>query len=132
MNSVSNSDSKQCTESKLGWVHRMHTLNPNCAPTARALRPGRARTTPCRGVQCAMSQAQHRLCRKPPRSYHGCVAARTRALLCLVSRPCCCRIAGRVATHLNSQAFACHDKTDCIVTRSLTRLPSCHETKTVS
>ena len=26
MNSVPNSDSEQCTESKLGWIHQMHTL----------------------------------------------------------------------------------------------------------
>ena len=40
MNSVPNSDSEQCIESRLGWVHRMHTLNPSCVPTARALRLG--------------------------------------------------------------------------------------------
>ena len=34
MNSVPNSDSEQRTESKLGWVHQVHTLNPAYAPTA--------------------------------------------------------------------------------------------------
>ena len=36
MNSVPNSDSEQCPKSKLGLVHRVHTMNPSCAPTARA------------------------------------------------------------------------------------------------
>ena len=32
---------KQCTKSKLSWVHQVHTQRtPGCAPTARALRPG--------------------------------------------------------------------------------------------
>ena len=44
MNSVPNNDSKQCTESKLGWVHRVHTLNPSCAPQA-------VRKAPCRGAR---------------------------------------------------------------------------------
>ena len=38
-----NSDSEQCTESKLGWVHRVHTQR---TLVARMVRPGRARTTP--------------------------------------------------------------------------------------
>ena len=37
MNSVPNSDCKQCTESKLGWVHCAHTQNPGGAHTARAV-----------------------------------------------------------------------------------------------
>ena len=38
MNSYPNSDSKQCPESKLGWVHRMHTQGTLATTT---LRPGR-------------------------------------------------------------------------------------------
>ena len=37
MNSDLNSDCKQCTESKLGWVHSTHTQNPGGAYTARAV-----------------------------------------------------------------------------------------------
>ena len=37
MNSYLNSDYKQCTESKLGWVHSAHTQNPGRAHTARAV-----------------------------------------------------------------------------------------------
>ena len=58
---------KQCTESRLGWVHRVHTLNPSCTPTARALRLGRAHNVhwaPCRGVHWAVSWP-------PPRPYRG-------------------------------------------------------------
>ena len=32
-----NSDLKQCTITKLGWVHSAHTQNPGCARTARAM-----------------------------------------------------------------------------------------------
>ena len=37
MNSYLNSDCKQCTESKLGWVHCAHTQNPSCAHTKCAV-----------------------------------------------------------------------------------------------
>ena len=39
MNSVLNSDSKQCTESRLGWVHRVHT---QLTLATRAQLPSRA------------------------------------------------------------------------------------------
>ena len=37
MNSYLNSDWKQCTKSKLGWVHSAHTQSPGRAHTARAV-----------------------------------------------------------------------------------------------
>ena len=37
MYSGSNNDCKQCTESKLGWVHSAHTQNPGRMHTARAV-----------------------------------------------------------------------------------------------
>ena len=43
MNSVQNSTSELCIESKLGWVHQVHTLNPGCAHRPR--------------THCAVSQA---------------------------------------------------------------------------
>ena len=52
MNSVPNSDSKQCLESKLGQVHSVHTLNPGCAHYAQA-----AHTAPCRRPGLVVSQA---------------------------------------------------------------------------
>ena len=48
MNSVSNSDSEQCTESKLSRVHSAPTLGPGCAQAARALRRVMARARPYR------------------------------------------------------------------------------------
>ena len=39
MNSAPNSDCKQCTGSKLGWVHSVH---PQGTQAASALRPGRS------------------------------------------------------------------------------------------
>ena len=111
------SDLEQCTESKLGWVHQVHTLNPACAPTAPRSRAQRALGA-VSWHQGAVSQAQHRPCCKPPRPYRGRVAAHTLALLRAVSQPCRSRIAGRVATHPRSQASVCHYTTDCIVTHS--------------
>ena len=53
--------------SKLGWVHRVHTLNPGCAHRSGALRPISAhsvRWASCRGVRWAMSWP-------PSRPYRG-------------------------------------------------------------
>ena len=58
MNSVQNSDSKQCTESRLGWVHRVHTLNLGCAPIARWA----GRVVAHRGCIMAPLSAVSRLC----------------------------------------------------------------------
>ena len=41
------SDSETVLSPKLGWVHRVHTLNPGCAPTAHALRPGLCACSAC-------------------------------------------------------------------------------------
>ena len=80
MNSIPNSDSEQCTESKLSRVHSAPTLGPACAHTTRALhrvaslaqschRPGLAISWPCvdtrpRTLLRAISQAP-RPCRAP-------------------------------------------------------------------
>ena len=53
MNSGLNSDSEQCTESKLGRVHSAHTHGPSCMHVGRALRLGCAhavRWVPCCGT----------------------------------------------------------------------------------
>ena len=42
MTNVSNSDSEQCTESKLSRVHSAPTLGPSCTRTASCRRPGLA------------------------------------------------------------------------------------------
>ena len=62
-NSVPNSDSEQCTESKLGWVHQVHTLaqptrtsRAHCAQAGLVVvRTGQAR--PCRNAHPAVSCA---------------------------------------------------------------------------
>ena len=58
MNNAPNNDSEQLTESKLSWVHKVHTLNPavrplhaHCAQVERTARAGRsvmAHLAPCR------------------------------------------------------------------------------------
>ena len=50
-----NSDSKQCTESKPGRVHRVHTQRTLVAHTLRTHCAQAVRTTPCRGAQGAVS-----------------------------------------------------------------------------
>ena len=59
-----NSDKEQCTESKLGWVHQVHTLTqPTCTSRAYCSRPAVSRScpgpVPCRIVACGRS------CRRP-------------------------------------------------------------------
>ena len=64
MNSYPNSDCKQCTESKLGWVHCAHTQNPSRAHTARVVPRSwallRAQQAGCAHV--AHSQCRSRAC----------------------------------------------------------------------
>ena len=94
MNSDPNSDCKQCTESKLGWVHNAHTQGPGCAhalprlrtrcaQAARTLRPSRAqaaRWVPCRCALGAVSWPPLRLCRRSCRSAHWQCCRPCRAL----------------------------------------------------
>ena len=114
MNSVPNSDSEQCTESKLGWVHQVHTLT-QLARTGRAhcTQAGHVTAVSWRAGCCivspapAVSQAWLAVsrivlpcrapCREPSAQYRGASYA--------VSQPCCCRIIGRVATHPSGQAL---------------------------
>ena len=98
MNSVPNSDSEQCPESRLSWVHKVHmvhTLNPSCAPTMRTQRPGHAtRWAGCvvahRGCIVGHSwppSQPYRSCAQPNRgrvvAYGSCVAG-----LCRDTKPC--------------------------------------------
>ena len=57
-----NSDPKQCTITKLGWVHSAHTKNPGRAHTQN---PGRAQC-PGRGRCCAHCRLVARLSRAQP------------------------------------------------------------------
>ena len=84
------------------------------APCRRPRRPYHAPVSP-RALLRAVSQPP-RPCRAHSRSYRGTSYA--------VSQPGRCRIAGRVTTHPRSQASACHDTTDCIVTHSPAARPS--------
>ena len=126
INSDPNSGLEQCTESKLGRMHRVHTLNPGCAHTMRALCPGlvhAASWAPCCGTHWRCVVALLRLClalcrgpcRKPPghdteiisRLNSCCVAratARVSWFLCHVVGRCC----------VVSQPLAC-----CVATSSL-------------
>ena len=89
MNSDPNSDCKQCTESKLGWVHSAHTQNPGRA-TLRAQCPGRGRCCAHNAQVARMSRAQPaQVARIEPRSWVH-VATSLEAIPCrdinLVSR----------------------------------------------
>ena len=61
MNSYPTSDCKQCTESKLGWVHSAHTQSPGRAHTACAVPRSWAllrAQRPCRAHSKRMPRAQ--------------------------------------------------------------------------
>ena len=100
MNSVLNSYSKQCTESKLSQVHSAPTLGPACAHTTCALRRVAGLARPCRRLGPAVSQAWpgrvaahaqscrvHRRCCAPYRKLLGRIAC----LQCVCSAPAPCR-----------------------------------------
>ena len=57
MNNVPNSDSEQCTESKLSRVHSAPTLGLACAHTVRVLRCVAGLAWPCHRPGLAVSQA---------------------------------------------------------------------------
>ena len=75
MNSVQNSDSEQCTESKLGQVHNVHTHGLGCEHAARWAGRVVAHRAPCGGL---------------PLSYRGLPLGRVArcAVLYVVARPC--------------------------------------------
>ena len=88
MNSDPNSDSEQCTESKLGRVHSAHTHGPGCAHAASVLRPGHAHN--------AMSQRTLASYPGKARPCHERVAARTGRVASRVVRARC-HVVGRVS-----------------------------------
>ena len=78
MNSDPNNDSKQCSESKLGRVHRVHTqrtqvartLHTHCAQATRTPQVGRrvvAPLRPCRSAHWSCHRPCRELCRAPCR-----------------------------------------------------------------
>ena len=120
-----NSGSEQCPESKLGWVHRVHTLGSSCAHTAP--RPGAQRALgamswctgrriaghalPCRGRvtarTCALALRVTALLPLPPITIQNCFA--TQSIPCAHRAPY--RIAGHVAVLYHSPAALCCDTT---------------------
>ena len=93
MNSVPNNDSEQYTESKLGWVHQVHTLNPACAHRPRALCPGQ----PCRSRVMGLCPVVSRLMVGHVASLVGGVAS------CIVTHPAprlCARAVSRAAARV--------------------------------
>ena len=87
MNSYPNSDCKQCTESKLGWVHSAHTLSPGRKHTARTVPRSWAllrAQRPCRAHSQRRPRAQRaQVVRIAPRSW----AHVATSLPCPVNRP---------------------------------------------
>ena len=78
MNSVHeqcpNSDPKQCTVTKLGWVHSAHTQNPGRTHTARAMPMSWALLCAQQACRAHVARSQRRsracwacTCRDPPR-----------------------------------------------------------------
>ena len=143
MNSVPNSDSKQCPESKLGWVH---TLGPGCVHVehwagrvvvhqAPYRRPPPVVSWPsslsCRSAHWSCRRLYRRSCRK---SCHAlcrtpCHRAPARAAMRRVAASLAMSRASQpyygacpavsqhcIATHPTARPSSCHDTNDCIVT----------------
>ena len=129
MDSVPNSDSEHCTESRLGQVHSVHTPMAQAARwTDRIV----AHQALCRGRVAAHARLYRTLCvwamlqcPRPPR-----VVAPPRGLLRSVSQaPRSCRrpaqpyrsttarrVVACLTIHLKARPPSCHDTNDCIVT----------------
>ena len=104
-----NSDSEQCTKSKLGWVHQMHTLaqpartgHAHCAQASHVA----AVSWSCRGPVPGRIVACGRSCRKPGRPCRRpgpCLARTARLITCLPGCVVhCIATQSRVATSLSS------------------------------
>ena len=120
MNNVPNSDSKQCTESRLGWVH---TLNPGCAlgPPYHGV-PG-AMSWPCCSARPAVSQCKPVRIAVHARPYRVLYCPRRVVGQGAVSRAVSRNKAAPSTTIQNlyrgsplvARSPSCHDTNDCIV-----------------
>ena len=112
MHSDPNSDYKQCTESKLGWVYSAHAQGPRLgacwAPcrgalgaeswlhsalsqaVSRAVSQAPATTQNCIAIQRSMTRVLHdmsRVCRSVPAPYHRALPCCIAALLRRIATP---------------------------------------------
>ena len=110
MNSDPNSDSEQCTESRLGWVHRVHTMNPSCAPTTRALRRGCSHSVVS---QLPSVTIQNCIATQAPAS-HALRACHARCRACREQPPASYRSLG--ALYHDPKSPLSHDTMFCIAT----------------
>ena len=125
MNSVPNSDSEQCPESKLGWVHRVHILGPGCAHAPHWAYRVVASQAPCHRPPPTVSWTSSRLCRSAHRSCRRSCHALCRAPVCATAR----RVASSSAMSRASRLYrgACPAMSQhCIATQLAARLSSCH------
>ena len=126
MNSVPNSDSEQCTESKLGWVHRVHTQrtlaartvgpgHTHCAQTERiAPRPRPHRVVLWRAV-CRIASPAPDLSQAPSAVSWPCRCTHSHAgsaVSWCIRR----RVVAYLATRLAAKPPSCHDTIVCIMT----------------
>ena len=116
MNSVPNSDRNSALSPKLGWVHQVHSLNPDCMHRPRALFPGSV-IAPCRRPSTG------RVAGLDGRVVHCIVAPPARAAA-RIAASCTVtwRFPGRVALVLRHKPAAklpaYHDTPICIATQS--------------
>ena len=139
-----NRDPKQCTGSKTGWVHQVHSLSQPARPGAPRPRARRS----CRGHALAMSwpcgRPCHSLawpCRRPRRPCRGRVPRagitmswpRSRHSACLMLPPWSQYTTVYCDTTPQQPGPSCHDTIMCIVTQPPPRpnqpsSPPCHDT----
>ena len=130
-----NRDSKQCTESKLGWVHQVHTLNPSYAHRPSTQRPLSAvswrvehrifapsRLCRMHILSCCRAHARAvASCRNSPVTIQG-LYRNTSPTFPAVSQRSCAVSLGAV-----SQLWLCY-----IATQPAAKPSSCHDTRFVS
>ena len=117
MNNVPNSDSEQCTESKLGWVHQVHTLTQaaRTAPRPCAQRRVAGLAWPCRRPGPAVSW--------PLLGRVAGIGDRVTGPLWVVSPLFRARPYARCAAHI-AAPFAVSQRC-CVLHRDTTQQPSC-------
>ena len=83
MNSVPNSNSEQCTKSKLGRVHNAHTHGPSCSHAARWAGCIMAHQASCRGRVAAHARSYRAL-------YRASLVVGSSTVSQLYYASCCC------------------------------------------
>ena len=128
MNNVPNSDSEQCTESKLSRMHSAPTLGPGCAQAASAMHHVMELTgpypSPLPGRVAPVPEHVAARMRAMGRSAESC-----RAAPCHSPSGCIVRRLRRIVAHARPyRSTAARRVTTCLTIHPATKPPSYHNT----